>query len=156
MDNDNFHNLLNGIKSEMNSKGISVELPHMSGKTLGTVYTKVTPESLTAKFQFNPIYNNPFKRTQGGIICAYMDEVFGPLSFLVAKRPVVTLDLNTTFIRPFEEKDESVFVTAELVSQSKSLLVMKAEVKTKEGKLIAIATSHSMILSDEQLSRKPS
>ena len=156
MDNDSFLKMMIDIKMEMQAKGIPIELPHMSYKTLGTVYTNVTPTSITATFKFNPIYNNPFQRTQGGIICAYIDEVFGPLSFLVAKRPVVTLDLNTTFIRPYDEKDESVFVSAELVSQSKSLLVMKAEVKTKEGKLVAIATCHSMILSDEQLSRKPS
>ncbi len=143
------------MKNEFAVMGVNLELPHQSGKILETIYIKPENEkSFTAMFKFNPAFNNPLRRTQGGIICAMIDEVCGPLSFMIAKRPAVTIDLNTTYIRAFEEKDEFVLVRGELVSQTKSLLVMKAEVKTKEGKLIAVATSHAMILTDEQLSRK--
>lgn len=143
------------MKTEFAAMGVHLDLPHQSGKTFETTYINIEiGKSITAQFTFNPKFNNPFRRTQGGVICAMIDEVCGPLSFMIAKRPAVTIDLNTTFIRAFEEKDEFVLVTGELVSQSKSLLVMKAEVKTKEGKLIAVATSHTMILNDEQLSRK--
>ncbi len=151
----NAEKLFIDMKNEFAAMGINLELPHQSGKILETIYTKIDSEkSITAMFKFNPQFSNPLRRTQGGIICAMIDEVCGPLSFMIAKRPAVTIDLNTTYIRAFEEKDEFVLVTGELVSKSKSLLVMKAEVKTKDGKLIAVATSHTMILSDEQLSRK--
>ncbi|MGD9592410.1 MAG: PaaI family thioesterase [Candidatus Berkiella sp.] len=153
--NEQPHHLLDNMKAAFAAKGFLVELPHLSGKTLGTVYTSIEEKSLTASFTFNANFNNPFRRTQGGFICAYFDEVFGPLSFLVAKRPVVTLSLNTTYMRPFDQADEQIIVRAEVVSQSKSILIMDAQAKTKDDKLIAIATSHNMILNDEQLSRKP-
>jgi acyl-coenzyme A thioesterase PaaI-like protein len=88
---------------------------------------------------------------QGGFICAAFDDVFGPLSYMAALRPVVTVDMNTTFIRPFTANDVSAIFTAELVSLSKSMLVMRAEARTLSGKLIATSTNTSMILSDDQL-----
>ncbi len=152
--NGDLEKLFLAMKSELDAKGVMLEMPHSSIKALGTEFTHFESTKLVAKFKYNPKFNNPFRSTQGGIISAYLDEVFGPLSFLIAKRPVVTLDLNTSFIRPFVEKDEYVIVAAELVSQTKTILIMNGTVKTKDDKLIAIATTHSLILTDEQLSRK--
>jgi acyl-coenzyme A thioesterase PaaI-like protein len=46
-------------------------------------------------------------------------------------RPVVTVEMSTTFLRPFAERDEFVTVRAEDVAQSKTLLVLKAEARNK-------------------------
>jgi uncharacterized protein (TIGR00369 family) len=151
----NAKNIIQELKIQMSALGLDLELPHQSMKTLETVYTAVDyGKMITATFKFNPTFFNPFRRIQGGFICAFIDDVCGPLTFMAAKRPCATIDLNTTFIRPFNAQDEYVNVKAELISKSKSLIVIKAEVTSKDQKLIAMATSVSMILSDEQLSRK--
>jgi uncharacterized protein (TIGR00369 family) len=150
----NAHNIIQDLKIEMSALGLDLDMPHQSMKTLQTVYTAVEyGQMITAIFKFNPTFCNPFRRIQGGFICAFIDDVCGPLTFMAAKRPCATLDLNTTFLRPFNAQDEYVSVKAELISKSKSLVVIKAQVISKDDKLIAIATSVSMILSDEQLNR---
>jgi len=147
----NAHHIIQDLKDEMVALGLDLEMPHQSMKALDTVYTEVIyGKMISATFKFNPAFCNPFRRIQGGFICAFIDDVCGPLTFMAAKRPCATLDLNTTFLRPFDSKDEYVNVKAELISKSKSLIVLKAQVTSKDEKLIAIATSVSMILSDEQ------
>lgn len=132
---------------------ISLELPPQSNLTLGTTYVGIDfGTMLTARFQFDSRFINPIGTFHGGFLSAAFDDTFGPLSYMAAARPVVTLELSTTFIRPFIAKDEYIDIRAELVSKSKSLLVMRAEAKTKVGKLIATSTTSSLILSDEQLS----
>jgi len=70
---------------------------------------------------------------------------------MASGRPVVTIEMSTTFIRPFTKKDEVISVRADLTAKTKSLLVLKAEAHTRDGKLIATSSNHSLILSDEQL-----
>lgn len=131
---------------------ISLELPPQSNLTLGTTYVDIDfGTMLTARFQFDSRFMNPIGTFHGGFLSAAFDDTFGPLSYMAAGRPVVTLELSTTFIRPFITKDEYIDIRAELVSKSKSLLVMRAEAKTKAGKLIATSTTNSLILSDEKL-----
>ncbi|USQ15299.1 PaaI family thioesterase (plasmid) [Legionella lytica] len=134
------------------AKNISLDLPPQSNLTLGTTYTEIEfGNMISATIPFNTKFMNPIHVFQGGFLSAAFDEVFGPLSYMAAARPVVTLELNTTFIRPFVAKDEFIHLRADLVAQSKSSIVMRAEAKTKAGKLVATATSNSLVLTDEHL-----
>lgn len=72
----------------------------------------------------------------------------------VNRDPAVTIEMSTSYIRPFTEKDEFIIVRAEIVAQTKTLLMMKGDAKNKEGKLIATSTSHALVLSDQNFTTK--
>ena len=156
MDSMNVHDQVISSMREMAAKfplaGLHLQLPPASNSTMGTRYTEMDlGKMLAAEFRFDPKFANPMQAVQGGLLCAMFDEVYGPLSYMAAGRPVVTIDMSTTFLRPFTEKDEFVVVRAEVVAQSRTLLVLKAEARNNKGKLIATSTSHSLITSDQQL-----
>lgn len=131
-------------------EGVTLLMPPPSNATLGTRYTEVDfGKMIAAEIKFDPKFCNPIAAFQGGFLCAVFDEVYGPLTYMVSGRPAVTIEMSTSFIRPFTAKDELVAVRAELVAKSRSLLVLKAEAKNKAGKLIATSTSHSLILSEQ-------
>ncbi|MGZ3694177.1 MAG: PaaI family thioesterase [Bdellovibrionota bacterium] len=127
--------------------GVILDMPPSSTVTLSTRYCEIDyGRMLAAEIKFDPRFTNPLKIFQGGFLCAAIDDVFGPLTYMAAERPVLTIEMSTTFVRPFSAKDESVIIKAEIVSKSKSLLVLRGEVKTKAGKLIAVATNQSLIV----------
>ena len=84
---------------------------------------------------------NPMKTMQGGLIAAAFDNTFGPLSYVAARHPCITLDIHTNFIRPIMMGD-ALTVTARVVSRSGSTMHLSAEAHNSKGKLIATATSH--------------
>ena len=145
--NEEFYKLMLEMAEQAKVSGLELDMPPNSIKTHKTVYTYFEPgKILCAEFSFDERFTNPLKVYQGGFLCAAFDDVFGPLTYMAAKKPAVTLQMNTTFIRPFIAKDKKMIIKAELISQTKSLLVMLAEAKTLEGKLIAIANNQSFIL----------
>ena len=119
--------------AEKSSKvGVKLQMPPLSNQTLGTHYTDIDfGKMLAAEIKFDSKFSNPMHMFQGGFRCAAFDEVCGPLTYMASDRPVVTIEMSATFLRPFREKDEFIIVRAEVVSQSKSLLVLKAEAKTR-------------------------
>lgn len=126
--------------------GVELVLPPPSNEAMGTVYTAIDPgKMLEAEFAFNPLFTNPLKIFQGGFLCAAFDEVFGPLTYMAAQKPALTIEMSTSFLRPFTAATGSVKIRAEVVNQSKALLVLKAEARAPDGKLIATASSHSML-----------
>jgi uncharacterized protein (TIGR00369 family) len=142
------------MKRQFQEAGIVLDLPPASNVTLHTRYTDIDPgKMLTAEIPFDARFANPIHVFQGGFLCAAFDEVFGPLSYMAAQRPVVAIEISTSFIRPFAPKDEYISIRAQIVSQTKSLMIMKAEAKSKTGKLIAISSNHALILSDEQMKK---
>ena len=143
------------MAAQFSGMGIALQLPPNSTKTMGTEYVEIEMgKMLTAKFLFNSQFMNPIQMFQGGLICAAFDEVFGPLTYMSAGRPVVTLEMSTSFVRPFTTKDEFITIKAEVVSKTKTVILLRAEAKTKEGKLVATATNHSLIMSDANLNKK--
>jgi uncharacterized protein (TIGR00369 family) len=136
------------------ASGIHLQLPPDSNKTLGTQYVELDfGKSLAARFDFDKKFTNPIHTFQGGFLCAAFDEIFGPLSYMLAGRPVVTLEMSTTFIRPFTERDKSITIKAEVVAKTKTLLILRAEARTQEGKLVATSNNHSLVMSEEHLKR---
>lgn len=93
---------------------------------------------------------------QGGMLCTALDNTFGPLSYLAAKKPCVTTDLSTQFFRTFFPKDEYILIEAKVISKSPAMLTMQAEVRNPKNKLIAIATSSVLILQESMLKRMTS
>ena len=146
---------MQGMAEQFAASGIQLDLPPPSNKTMGTEYTEIDfGKSLAARFVFDPRFTNPLKMFQGGFLCAAFDEVFGPLTYMAAGQPVVTLEMSVSFVRPFTAKDESITIRAEVVSKTKSVLLLKAEARTKEGKLVATSGNHSMLISESNLKGK--
>lgn len=136
--------------------GVSLEMPPASSRTLGTRYVESDHgKHLAAEIRYNAQFGNPTRAFQGGFLCAAFDEVFGPLSYMACGRPVVTVEMSTTYLRPFSEKDEFIVIRAEVVARSRTILVLKAEARNQHSKLIATATSHSVIASDDNLRARP-
>ncbi len=152
---ENFIKSMEEMTAQFAKAGIKLQLPPTSTKTLGTRYTKIDYGKLIqAEIPFDEKYCNPIGIYQGGFLCGVLDEVYGPLTYMACGRPVVTLEMSTSFIRPFTKKDELIIVEATVVDKTKSLLILRAEARNREGKLIATSTSHSMILSDEQIKQR--
>lgn len=134
--------------------GVTLQLPPHSSKTIGTEYVAIEPgKSLSAKIPFDERFTNPLHMYQGGFMCAAFDEVFGPLTYMTAERPVVTLEMSTSYVRPFTAKDDFIIVKAEVVAKTKTVLLLKAEAHTKDGKLVATASNHGLIVTDTNLKR---
>jgi acyl-coenzyme A thioesterase PaaI-like protein len=88
---------------------------------------------LAAEVRFDSKFSNPMGVLQGGFLCAMFDEVYGPLTYMATGRPVVTIEMSTSFLRPFTERDEFVFVRAEVLARSRSLIVLKAEARNRSS-----------------------
>ena len=100
--------------------------------------------SLTVVFPVLEESLNPLKTMQGGFIVAAFDNVFGPLSYLAARLPCVTLNLNTQFIRPIESGDQ-LTVRATVVSRNALVLQMTAEAFNSRNKVIATASATATV-----------
>lgn len=87
---------------------------------------------------------NPLHTMQGGFIVAAFDNVFGPLSYLAARVPCVTLNLNTQFIRPVA-LDDRITVRATVVSRNTQVLQMTGEAFNSRNKLVATASATATI-----------
>jgi uncharacterized protein (TIGR00369 family) len=92
---------------------------------------------------------NPLREMQGGFLVAAFDNVFGPLSYLAARRPCVTLTLNTQFIRPVSPGDR-LTVRCKVVSRSLEVLQMAGEAFDSKSKLVATATATTAVVREER------
>ncbi|MFP4426358.1 MAG: PaaI family thioesterase [Spirochaetaceae bacterium] len=101
---------------------------------------------LRSAFPVPEEYSNPAGFLQGGYITTLLDDTFGPLSYLAAGRPAVTLNLATTFIRPVPVSEEFLVVEAQVVSRGRRVLTMSGRVENSRGKLVATATSINQVM----------
>ncbi|MFA6542708.1 MAG: PaaI family thioesterase [Bacteroidota bacterium] len=90
-------------------------------------------------------YLNPMNSMQGGFIAAAFDNVFGPLSYLAAHQPCITVSLQTNYIRAVSFGDTLV-VTAHVVSRGQSAMHLSAEAVNGKGKIVATCTSQMVPL----------
>lgn len=91
-------------------------------------------------------YNNPVGIILGGYLPMFFDLTFGPLAYLVTKKPATSLDINTTFIRPVKASDGAVTIRSSVVNVTKSYLLLDAQAFVPENSLVATATSRLRIL----------
>ena len=103
-------------------------------------------KSLKTAFPVPAEYANPARFLQGGYLTTLIDDTFGPLSYLAAGRPAVTLNLSTTFIRPVSIDEEYLVIEAHVVSRGRTVLTMSAEAHNPRGRLVATATSINQVM----------
>jgi uncharacterized protein (TIGR00369 family) len=106
-------------------------------------YTK--NKSISVSFPVMENQTNPMGFMQGGYIAAAFDNAYGPLSYLVAKKPTTTIDMNIQYIRGVAI-GQNVIVTASVEAKGFSTIHMTAEMKTDKGKLLATSTTNLLIL----------
>jgi acyl-coenzyme A thioesterase PaaI-like protein len=126
--------------------GIELILPPPVWHELGCEFIGFEPEKkLIARVPFNPRFTNPIGAYQGGLITAAMDNVWGPLSYMALKGPCVTVEMGTTFVRPFLAADEFMEVTASVTALTKNLAFMEGRATSvKSGKLLAFGRTQCM------------
>jgi uncharacterized protein (TIGR00369 family) len=88
---------------------------------------------------------NPLGVMQGGYIAAAFDNTLGPLSFLAAQKPSVTLDMTQTYLRP-AGAGETIHYEAEVVTRGLKTLYMVANAYDSRGKHVATAQTQILIL----------
>ena len=124
----------------MKKSGLNVPAPAYTH--FGGSLEELAPEKhMKVSFPLRQEHENPTGGTLGGMLAVFFDLVYGPFSYLIAKGPAASLDINTTFIKPLTTADERVFVEATLVSQSKSYLIMEGKARKQDGTLVATSTS---------------
>jgi uncharacterized protein (TIGR00369 family) len=127
--------------------GTHLEIPPKVFRDMhGELLEYVKNRSLKAGFPMFERYAGPTGMTQGGIIAAAFDNVFGPLSYLVAKKPCATLTMEITYLRPVSASHEHLIVDAVVKGKSRHVLFMEAQATNKRGKIVATATTALMIL----------
>src|ERR1700761_8915354 len=128
------------LSAKMSEQNVALKMPPDSMRTMGTRYVDLVPgKMLAAELPFQDGFRNPTGVMQGGFLCAAFDEVFGPLSYMAARGPAVTIEMNTSFVRPFQAKHRVLIVRAEVLSKSRSHLLLEARATQPDGKLVAIS-----------------
>ncbi len=139
--------LLNREMDAMKAKaGIALELPppcffDMQGEFLR--YT--TRKAILVGFPVLAKQLNPIGVMQGGYIAAAFDNTLGPLSYLAAQKPAVTLDMSQTYLRA-ARSGERLFCEAEVVTRGLKTLYMTASLFDTRSKLVATAQTQILIL----------
>jgi acyl-coenzyme A thioesterase PaaI-like protein len=95
-------------------------------------------QTLTVRFPVQPRYQNAMGYMQGGMIAAAVDNVIGPLSFMVAP-PNVTKTLEMTYLRPIPPSLEAIIVEARLLAVEGRELLFAAEVRREPDTVLAKA-----------------
>ncbi len=102
-------------------------------------------KSLKVSFPVLATSLNPQKKMQGGFLTAAFDNVFGPLSYLAARTPCITLDIHTQFFRGLEAGD-TVTIDAEVKARGTNSIYMTAEAFNSAMKLVATSTTNLLIV----------
>lgn len=146
---------LEGWKKELKDKtGKDFLFPPPSNETLQVEYLEIEPgKKMVARFPYQRRFANPVGLYQGGFLSAAIDEVLGPLSYITAGVPCMTLSLNVTFLKAFPESLKEVLITGIVLQKSKNFIFLRAEVKSPAGELIAHAESHAAVMRDDQLGK---
>ena len=127
--------------------GAKLSLPPPSFEDANAEIIEYTEgKSIVVRIPLYEKYNNPVGVILGGYLPLFFDLTFGPLAYLVAKKPTTSLDINTTFIRPMKFADEAVTIKSSVVNMSRSYLLLDAHAFVSEDKLVATATSRVRIL----------
>ncbi len=141
--------LLRSELEQLHSKFPTAQLPPNCSVLMKGEYVDYESRiKLKISFPVLSEYLNPMNSMQGGFIVAAFDNVFGPLSYLAAHQPCITVSLQTNYIRPISSGDTLV-VTAHVVSRGQSAIQLSAEAVNGKGKLIATCTSQMVLLKSQ-------
>jgi uncharacterized protein (TIGR00369 family) len=84
-----------------------------------------------------PEHANNIGIAHGGLICTLLDVAMGTVARCTIGRPVMTLDMQTSFIAPGRGE---LIGEGRILRAGRSLIFCEAEVTTAEGELVAKAT----------------
>jgi uncharacterized protein (TIGR00369 family) len=139
-------NIINEMNESFQSGSHKITLPPPSFVDMNAeIIEYVKNKSITVIFPVRTNQTNPMGFMQGGYIAAAFDNAFGPLSYLVAKKPVTTIDMNVQYIRGVAN-NQTVTVKASIEARGHTTIHMIGEMKTDKGKLLATATTNLLIL----------
>jgi uncharacterized protein (TIGR00369 family) len=102
-------------------------------------------KTLTVRFPVQERYQNPMGYMQGGMIAAAIDNVIGPLSFMVAA-PNVTKTMEVSYLRPISESVTQITVKAAFVEQIGRELIFEADAMRADGAKFAHARTVNVLL----------
>lgn len=100
---------------------------------------------MVARFPTLEAHQNPMGHMQGGMIAAAVDNVIGPLSYLVAP-PSATSQLAVTYLAPVTPDLAYVEVEARLTHRAGRQLVFEATVVDPDGRTLAVAHATQTIV----------
>ena len=101
--------------------------------------------TMVARFPLLDEHRNPMGHMQGGMIAAAVDNVIGPLSYLVAP-PSATAQMAVTYLAPVTPDLAYVEVTARLTHRGGRQLVFEATMTDPAGKTLAVANATQTIV----------
>jgi uncharacterized protein (TIGR00369 family) len=129
------------------AQGTDLRIPPRSFEEMNAEMQRYDPEAQTLRVRI-PVearYENPTGVMQGGFLCAALDNVLGPLSYLVAP-PSATTQLNVTFLRPVTREHEYIFVEAQFEERAEKQVKLSGTVRTPDGNTAATCTATCRIL----------
>lgn len=103
-------------------------------------------EFLKMSFPVQEKYCNPAGNLLGGMFAAFFDNTFGPFSYMTAKKPTTSLDLNVTFIKSIPPREKEVIIEAKIVKITKTFIIFEGKAFNPNHDLLATSTSRMMIL----------
>ncbi len=115
---------------------------HMEGEM---VEWNSEAKTLIARYPTRPQFQNPRGYMLGGFVVAALDNTLGPLSYL-SEAPSVTMQLNTTYIRPAAPHYEYIEIHAVISELTSSKVYSSAEARSPEGKLLSSVQAISHIV----------
>lgn len=129
------------------ARGTDLRIPPRCFEEMNAELQRYDPETQTLRVR-TPVarrYENPIGTMQGGFLCAALDNVFGPLSYLVAP-PSATTQMNVTFLRPITREHEHVTVEARPEGRAGKNVQLSGKVLTPDGTTAATCTATYRIL----------
>lgn len=121
--------------------GLVFELPPPTTKTFGIRFEEYVPgRSLTATVTTSKEYGNAVGVLQGGILCALLDDVIGPLTALTAQGLTTCSEMTTHFLRPVRLGDR-LRLTAIVRKVGPAVIFVAAEAHSTDNKLVATVMS---------------
>ena len=119
-----------------------------AAKTLGWELIAEYPAEARIEIAFHPNETmlNPRGTVQGGFVAAMLDDTMGPALVTSSEgtEMPVTLDLNTSFIRPVHPG--RILGKGRVVSRTRAMAFLEAELFDTDGNLLARATSTARIV----------
>lgn len=129
------------------AEGTDLRIPPRCFEEMNAEIQHYSPDEQTLRVRFpaEERYENPTGVMQGGFVCAALDNVLGPLSYLVAP-PSATTQLNVTFLRPIGRRHDFFVVEARAEDRAGKQLYLTGKVLTESGKIAATGAATCRIL----------
>lgn len=137
------------------AEGTDLRIPPRCFEDMNAEMQSYDPEAqiLRVRIPVEQRYENPTGVMQGGFLCAALDNVLGPLSYLVAP-PSATTQLNVAFLRPVKRQYEYIVVEAQAQERVGKQLHLSGRVLTPNDETAATCTATCRLLRQAPTAKK--